>query len=866
MLYPDPKTAIEKICKIVQQRSGLLQSSKHVFSCSLSPQNDQNAQPQKAMLKHPDFCNPAVLTAIFFGSGIACANHLKLTDLTLPYAMVTALMVIIAVCLQKKKTTVVTGLILTSFALCGFIHTSQQQQPPGKPNHLYHLIKAQQELTLLGTIDNIVTFDGSINSFTLNTSGIIKREQLPGTSEIIEAKGKVRLSLRSKYPTDLKPGQKIMVVSKIKRIQPKPSPGCFDYGNFFARKNIYHSGWIKSANHIEVIEEEPTTLLEKLYFQPKITRQRIYDFLAELDNPVHSRLYQALLVGERKGLPMDIQENFIKSGTVHLLAISGLHISLLSLLVYGIILFLLKRSEWILLNCYAPNMAMLLTFPFLLAYSFIAGLNPPVIRATLMAGLLLLAISSHRSKQLLPLICGVATLMLLHKPQSLFSASFQLSFAAIIGISLIIPKLPIPKEEDNIAVKIKKWLISALLVSTVATISNIPFTLYHFNRFSLIGPFSNLIIEPLICFIALPAGFVSLPFIFIYPEVAKFLLNMGGYGLDAAVKTTELLSQLPLSSLWTITPHPWEVVVFMALFIFLLTSKKEEKKKIRFVLLLVFLLFLNFTRGLYLPINKNKAEVDFIAVGKGNSSLVTINGKRILIDGGGAYSQNSSVGQKIIAPFLWHKRIWQIDRVVISHPDSDHYNGLEFIIERFRPRLVHTNDSLDNSTGYQRLLAIVNEKAIPIQKTKDGDVISRGNNCQLVCLGMAGIKGSENLSDNDNSLVLKLSCNGSSVLFSGDIEKKGEMIITENKGSRLASDILVAPHHGSKSSGREEFIQVVNPSLIIVSASGNDKNFPAQVNIRKWQQQNIPYLITGKDGTISCNMEKGLFECHKFIK
>ncbi|MCI5122881.1 MAG: ComEC/Rec2 family competence protein, partial [Candidatus Electrothrix sp. AUS4] len=290
--------------------------------------------------------------------------------------------------------------------------------------------------------------------------------------------------------------------------------------------------------------------------------------------------YQVLLVGNRAGVPDEIQEQFKATGTMHLLAISGLHMSLLALMVGTILGWLLKRSEQILLRTHVPTLAALLTLPILLGYSFIAGMNTPVLRAFIMTLVLFAALILRRQRSLLNLLAAAALVVLLRNPLSLFTASFQLSFSAVASLLLFLPRILPVFSEDHPAKKtgaeqrswpIRLWqdvILPALLVSLVASLGTLPFALLHFHRFSLIGPVMNLLVEPLLCFWALPWGLVAVPCLFIAPEMAIILLKIGGLGIEAGHYCTALGAGLPLASIWTITPTAAEILVYGMLMLF----------------------------------------------------------------------------------------------------------------------------------------------------------------------------------------------------------------------------------------------------------------------------------------------------------
>jgi len=551
---------------------------------------------------------------------------------------------------------------------------------------------------------------------------------------------------------------------------------------------------------------------------------------------------------------------------MHLLAISGLHIGLLALLSYAILNWLLGRSQWLLLHSHVPTLALVLSFPLLLFYAWIAGMNTPVLRALIMASLLLAAVLVRRQHTIIHLISAAALLILIVQPLALFTVSFQLSFAAIVAIALIAPQLSAlsfpAKRTDN-----KKYpnllarrTLAAFLVSLAATAGTLPLLLYHFNRFSPIGPFMKLLMDPLLCFIALPSGLAAISIAGVFPNVAAFLLHSGGLALHLAVALSKGASQLPLASIWTITPSPGEIFCYYFLGGCLLLTGKTRGQKILLLAGAGTLIFHFTTDGLPFLFPKKQAVISFLDVGQGTATLLELpDGANILIDGGGPNSTSFNVGRKIIAPFLWYKRIRRLTMLIITHPDSDHFNGLPFISRHFLPGVVYINGQAGDANGYQELLKLLAEQQIPIHQARAGEILLNNDSGELTCLGMPGL-ATGNMAENDHSLVVRLHYGETSFLFPGDIEQPAEALLV--RSGHLKSDVLLAPHHGSKTSSSTDFIKAVSPQLIVVSAGRARKNrYPSPAHRAQWQQKNIKVLITWRDGTIQCRTNGKTISC-----
>jgi len=207
------------------------------------------------------------------------------------------------------------------------------------------------------------------------------------------------------------------------------------------------------------------------------------------------------------------------------------------------------------------------------------------------------------------------------------------------------------------------------------------------------------------------------------PDIAGALLQLGGVALSWADSITQWAGRLPFASIWTITPTLVECILYFLLLIFACTSSRG-RKYILFSLGFS-LLILHFSTGLTFS-GRRSAKISYLDVGQGTSTLIEYpDGTNMLIDGGGNTSTRFNVGKNIIAPFLWHKRIRHIDQVLITHPDSDHFNGLGFIVQRFHPRVVYINGQVGETADYRNLLNLITRKKIPLQQAEKNETLHK---------------------------------------------------------------------------------------------------------------------------------------------
>jgi competence protein ComEC len=754
--------------------------------------------------------------------------------------------------------------VIPFFFLVGLFQVFLALHPLDDPTRIEHHVTAKTKATVVGTILTMPEWNGDTSRLLVECESLLVAvHDQPMSFQSV--RGKVLLTVGNRLPPHFQAGRRIMASAVMDRIHSYRTPGAFDYRLQMATKEIACSGWVSSSAAMEIVTEAPdppfmNTLLHDLRFAPEQMRQHIADFVDKTLEPEAAGLYKALLIGSLVNIPPETLEGFKASGCFHLLAISGLHFSLLGLFSLAVMRVVLKQSQWLLLHTHVPTLALLLTAPILLLYAFIAGMNLPALRALIMALLVLVAVLSRRQRSFLPLIAAAALLILVTNPLALFTASFQLSFAAVLAINLLYPRLPhLQEQAENQSpwrhLVGRGWRIgqSMLLVSLAATAGTLPILLYHFNRVSLVGPIMNLLIEPLLCLWALPAGLIAFALLWWAPDLAAISLHCGAVGMETALWLINALQSLPFLSLWTITPSWLEIGLYLLIIWLLISRPAPLPGHLPLASALALLLAGLFTSGLWTPPSREDASVHFLDVGQGTSTLLLLpGGKTILIDGGGHQSNRFDIGESLIAPYLWHLRLWQLDDVIITHPHGDHYNGLLFIFKHFRPQRLIVNGDEGEETAYRDLLAAVRQIDVPIHTATTGTVLYKNNGVEVKSLGMSGFPEVDQGSVNDRSLVVMLKNGEHTFLFPGDIGAPSERILLDS-AQELRSEVLLAPHHGSRGSVTPEFIRAVDPGLIMVS-SGRQRQgvLPAPDHLRQWHEQKILTLLTSQHGTTTC--------------
>ena len=760
-------------------------------------------------------------------------------------------------------------LLLSFVASLGFVHGTLAGREPPSPDHIFHQVQQEQEAILYCTLDRMPIFNGENSTLVVHLHSLRLKEN----AEFFVADGLVQLKLKAPLSKKLMPGDQLAIRAKLDRPRTFANPGGFDYPTFLARQDIWITGWIRSPLHIYQLEPDPT-LRHQARYLPERLRTRISSFIEQTVAPEISSVYKALLIGDSSGISQEILETFKGSGVMHILSISGAHLSILATFLFFSFYWLLRRSEYLILHYPVKKIAGLLCLLPLTIYALLAGANTPVIRALIMVAVFMAALCADKRRSLLIPLAIAALLILIWDPNSLFTASFQLSFTAVASIALIarlIVRFTSTAEKDEALVKktrrrLLHFILAAITVSMAATIGTAPLVLYYFNRISLVGPLANLLIEPLLCFWSLTLGFIACPLIFIMPSAASLLLHLGGNGLLLSLKLTSFFGTLPFSTLWLPTPSPTLIVLFYAAILITIAGNPGSRNPGRRTVgilgtaasALTIFLFI-FPPAELLKRRISTSEITVLDVGQGSSTFLQLpSGKRILIDGGGgSLSPRFNVGQDIIAPFLWQRGIKKLDAIIITHGDADHYNGIPFLLQRFRPKTIWVNELNGDETGYRKLLDLADNLQIEVKIPQQGEVLIKGGDAEVVNLGNPG--ESVAASSNDRSLLLRFEHETLSCLFTGDISHtiESQLIAQELP---LQSTFLLSPHHGSSTSNSEPFLKAVDPEFIVVSAGRfRPSHFPTPEVRQRCRDLGITMLITAEQGAITFTSKEVIF-------
>lgn len=636
-------------------------------------------------------------------------------------------------------------------------------------------------------------------------------------------------------------GDELIVRGRLRKPRDIRNPGEFNYREYLQVQGIYASIYVNHNYQIKKISQgHGNWFLRTLVFPLK----NYLDAFVETHLPQkEAALMRGLLIGERGEITPNMREAFSRLGVIHILAVSGLHVGFILLICLGFLGFF--RLPY--------SVRIFLTILALIFYAFLTNLKPPVVRASIMAGVILIGTVLERKTDVLNTMAIAALIILLINPLELFQSGFQLSFAAVASIVLIYPKLRSASFIKEMLHKFYnvifiRYPIELILVSLAVFVGTLPFTMIYFHRVPNFAPLANLVVIPL-AFCSLANGILAAALSPFLPLLMKCYLNSTWLFLHLLISFVEWAEKLPFA-FWEY--YRFSTFYLLAYFTFLFLVVNINKRHVRRALV-IFILFLAnvlLWKEILSP-DTGKLRIVFFDVGQGDAALVTMPDNRHMLIDGGPRSESFDAGRWIVAPYLKRRGIKVLDAVVLSHADTDHLGGLPYILRSFSVREIWDNGQGKSSEIYREYLHLVDSLQIKRKILKTGDILEDFSPVKIFVLHPTSYFLTQNVKNiNEGSLVLKISYGLCDFLFAGDIEREGEERLNQY-GDFLTSEVLKVPHHGSNTSSTESFLHYVNPNWAIISVGLYNKfDHPSPEVINRLQNSRVKILRTDQSGAV----------------
>jgi competence protein ComEC len=527
---------------------------------------------------------------------------------------------------------------------------------------------------------------------------------------------------------------------------------------------------------------------------------------------------------------------------IHILAVSGSNVGFVLIIFMGILGFLRLPYWW----------RVLVSLLGIIFYAYLTDLNPPVVRASIMGGFILLGKLIERKPDDFNTLALAALLILIFNPLDLFQASFQLSFAAVASIIYLYPKLKAATFVKSLYERLKegavlRYVFELLLVSTVAFLGTLPFTILYFNRIPNLSLPANLLVIPL-AFLGLASGIAAAILNLLIPFLADIYTAAAWLFLHALIKLAEWAGAWPLAYFELYRFLFLHMVLYCIGLLLLFNLNQPAVKRwvwiYALVLANVFLWSGNDTL-------RNRLQVVFLDVGQGDAALVTFPDERHLLIDGGPQTPHSNAGKWVIAPYLKRAGIRKLDALVLSHADADHLGGFPYVMRHFKVSEVWDNGQQKDTALSREYLALIDSLKIRRRILRAGEMIA-----DFAPANMFIMHPSERFLNhsgeklNEGSLSLKLSYGAIDFLFTGDAELEGEQQIVQF-GDLLHSEVLKVGHHGSRTSSSPILLESVRPQVAVISAGELNKfGHPHDEVLQRLHQLNSQVLRTDHDAAI----------------
>ncbi len=757
----------------------------------------------------------------------------------------TTIVAIVLLVIRKHPITSTIAVALASLTLGGTLHDNQTRRLP--PNHIaFHFDNNRTIARITGTVITEPTspkpntgifgrwtFRSPSSRFILNATSI---QTATGSRPIT---GMISVSCDGVLD-NITPGQRVTVLGTASHYNPPANPGAFEYRKWQQRRGI-HITMRTNVPNITVNGNQPQSGWRHWIANWRnVTRQLVIGS-DSIKLTRDQQLVETMVLGRRYASNPEMEDLFRRTGLTHYLSVSGAHVG-----VVAWFLWLLTR-----LTGQSRRVTAVVVLIALILFAALVDPRPPIFRATIIGIVFCTGITLRRHASSTNSLAIAAIILLTIRPTMLFEPGFQMSFAAVMGVIHL--RIPVNqffrrlllrfglKHDDFPTVtrrqKLKRFLVVILepgVYGIAASLAATPFVAWHFDRIAPLAPLASLLVFPLFSLtlflgvLTIITG-VTIP---IATPIFQYLTNLSAH---AMLLETTLIDRLTP----TLTGTPSRLVMFLyfAIIIIALTHVRygahslwsflqhrfpipiDRWRTIRTTSAIIIFSSLALSALLLQHRPTHDAlTVTHLAVGAGTASIIQFpDGKTWVYDCGSR--RGYDVGSRTLIPFCRHAGIRKIDRIIISHPNLDHFSGVLSLVEHFPTGPVTINHHYENymagDSPDRLLLAALNRRNHPIDKIENLD-LSRFPNTKIDLLWPpADLPESE--SANESSTVLKITHQGQSILITGDIEQHAMAQLLQFHAAKLPADILVLPHHGSLEKNTSDFIAAVNPKICIRS-------------------------------------------------
>jgi len=750
---------------------------------------------------------------------------------------------------------------LVCFVCLGAIRLNSYEQPAG--NDIHNFVAEERKLaTIRGSvITEPYTNENRSWEFVKFThtdptsSFYLKLGEVETVDGWAKVSGTVRVQVDERV-LGLKAGDYIQAYCWLDRFEKATNPGQFNVARYLARKNIFVAASVDSRDAIEVLQSGSADFFVKI--KRKAREIAVQSLLGSpYPQEESERLLQALVLGYRREMDIATYEAFRRTGLLHFVCLSGMNFGILVGMIWWLckIAGLAKRAKAA-VCIIAAAMFVLVVPP-----------NPPAFRAAIMCLVFCSSFFFRRQSNPFNSLALAAVILLIIKPTELFEVSWQLSFAAVLGILLftgLIEDFIYEKGTDWFRIKerqkTKGFLRiipdprSLFAISLAAWLASAGILLYNFYTIQPLTSIWTVAASPFIAVISF-AGYLKLLIGLVSPTAASILDVIIKPLSSCLIWLVKCMARIDVSQVLIGHVSVWLVVFYycVILFIAFIHFKRPFVKKVISVLMvLAIIIFLGITK--WQRTHRDELIMTCLDVGHGQAILAQLPGKgNILFDAGSLHK--SDIGRRIVAPFLDYSGINRIDSIIISHNDVDHINGIPEIVEHCDVNGVYANDTFftdmktDPNGTAKFLETLLSKNDFKIKGLEDLNL----NNAAKIKILWPNKKATyyEQLSDNNKSLVSLIQFSNVKILLCSDIEKFAQVELLRLYPD-LKADVVVVPHHGSSKTAEQHFLENLNAGILICSCGRRD--YERQRTTRA--ENKAKSFYTARDGALTVCIKK----------
>ncbi|MDT8301150.1 MAG: DNA internalization-related competence protein ComEC/Rec2 [Sedimentisphaerales bacterium] len=781
----------------------------------------------------------------------------------------------------KGKLSDYTPVLLSSTALVcflclGAIRLISFQQP--KPNDIRNLLADESKLAAIRGMIMTEPYVNKNQNWKFarfkpgdpSSSFYLKLREVESTDGWAKVAGTVRVYV-SEPVLDLKAGDSIQAYCQLDRFSPPTSPGQFDTAKYLARKNIFVAAFVKSRDGIKLLQNAPAPLFTKLKNR---IRQSASQALLDTLSPEESNrgLLEALLLGYRGNIDSKTYTAFRKTGLLHFISLSGMHLGIL----IGMVWWLCKTA-----GLMKPARAVICLI-VLAVFLLIVPPRAPTVRAAIICCVFCVSFLFRRHSNPINTLSLAAIILLLIRPTHLFEAGWQLSFGTVLGIVLLAGRIHFFMYEKVTGLSWRKkkqktklffyvisksgtYLLSLFSMGLAAWLGGAGILLYHFYTITPLTSIWTLLVFPFVSLILI-LGYLKIILFFLLPILSTVLGAIVAILSNGLIWIVELISKLEMSQILIGRVPLMLVIFYYGIIIFtgyVYFRRRTMAKKVictlMFSALIVGLGALKWQRT-----HTNDLIITFLDVGHGQTILAQLPGKANILFDAGSRSR-SDIGSRVVNPFLDYNGINKIDAFFISHNDTDHINGIPEVIEHCKVGCVYTNNGFFGGTELGGTEKYLNDyligKDLTIKSLNDELNLKSSANLQMLWPNEEASKNKD-LGDNDKSQVSLIEFADKKILLCSDIEKFAQQELFRLYPD-LKADIVFVPHHGSVSTLEDDFLTKLEPDILIYSCDRTQYERHSRI-IKKDDRTESFY--TSKHGTIVvCVSRDGLISTKTFM-